>query len=930
MVDFRIDVVVDPAKSRAGTQKVERQLDKVETEANELQQALVRALSVRDQGVERALTQINATLERTEEAALITDARISQIGRDIRGEGLEEVKEDLEDVEETAINLRGVLGGIFAGVTIGFLIRELAQLADEATSVRNRLRLVTESSEELAETQEELFRIARSTRSEFGATATIFSRLALQADSLGRSNRELLGFTESLNQAIVLSGATAEEASAGLIQLSQGLAAGALRGDEFRSVSEQLPVVLQVIAEQTGKTRAEIRELAFAGELTADVIIDSFAKARQELAQRFATTVPTIGQAFTVLQNSILESVASLDEATGASALAAESILFVSDNVEAAAAGVATLSTALLFAAGTAFPAATAAVAKFALAALPLTAVAGAVAVVTGALVEMNEILEDTEQALENATREATLTRFAIVGEEIAKAERELAALQETGVILTRTERELRFALEALRAEQQNLRLEAERQTEAERAAAAAKLQNSEAVRDLLGSLREEARLLALSSQEREIEEELAKRAAALKRQDVDLTDERLASVRAEIEALIRSNAEAERQSEILDRIRGPAERYRQTVEDLGELLERGSITQEEFNAAVESFQPKELRAEDPFAEQLESIRAQNEELQIRADNEGVIEEFLLEQARIQREIGDLSIGQQAALFAEVAARVAITSRLEEQAEQEREIARARREQERAAEREERRLERLRQQIDLTGSLQEEEQRLLELLQREPELAEEIGVALEDLRLRQLEASNDLSAGFERAFIKIRREAEDLAAVGEAVVNVFADQATNALVEFATTGTLNFKQFAAAVLEDLIRITARLLIVKALSAFLPGGPATGAGASIASGLTANIGRQGGGTVQPGQVVRVNEGRGQEELFVPDRTGTVLPSAAPAAQSQPPQVTIVNVTDPGEIAAVINSGEVDSAIVNVVARNPGKVRDAQRT
>jgi len=854
--EFPIDVVIVP-KTSAGTQQIAGQLDRLEKEALDVKRALIEALSVRDQGVSQALLQINATLERTETQALITDARISQIGRDVRGEGIKDLEEDLGDVEQKALSLKSIFGGLFAGLTVGFLVKEFAQLSDEMTNLQNRLRVVTDSEQELADVQAELFEISKETRSELSATSTIFTRLAFQADTLGKSNRELLGFTKSLNQAIILSGASATEASAGLIQLSQGLAAGALRGDEFRSVSEQIPVVLDVIAEQTGKTRAEIRAMAFEGELTAEVIIGAFERAAGSLEERFATSVPSIGQAFVVLRNEVLKSVGAFNEATGASRAIAQSILFLADNSEAAAVGVGVLSTALLFAANTAFPAAAAAAKTFAVAALPFVALAGAAALATAAVAKVKETIEETEDAVQNLNREATLSRFGVIGDDIARAEAELAAFQQTGVILNRTSEELRFRLEALRLEQQNLRIEAERGAESDLAAAAAKKINSEAARAVIADLEEEARLISLSTQEREIQEEISKRAAELKKKDIDLSDERLTALRAEIEELVRLNAESQRQADLLQQIRGPAEEYAQIVTDLEVLLRGGAISQEEFNAALER-----------FGEQVDPVA-----------------DFVAEFAKL--------------------AEIAKQSAIEDQ----------------------RKLEQLARQIDLTGQLQEQERQLRELRLQEPELTNEIAIAIENLKLRQLEASTELGAGFERAFIKIRREAEDLASVGESIVNVFADQATNAILEFARTGQLSFKEFASAIVDDLLQIITRLLIVRALSAFIPG---AGAATTLAGGLNFGGGGgvpsfQHGGRVRQGEVVRVGEGG--SELFVPDSSGTIVPHQAslPGATQEPPRVTVVNVSDSNEFSAAIASGDLDDVIINVVARNPERFK-----
>ena len=137
---------------------------------------------------------------------------------------------------------------------------ELRQV-HELTDFQNRLRLVVDSEEEVRDVTQELFDIAQRTRVEFGAVSTVYSRTALAARDLGIDQSRLLQFTESVSQALILSGASAQEARGALIQLSQAIASGRLRGDELRSVLEQLPVVAQTIADSLGVTRGEFDRL---------------------------------------------------------------------------------------------------------------------------------------------------------------------------------------------------------------------------------------------------------------------------------------------------------------------------------------------------------------------------------------------------------------------------------------------------------------------------------------------------------------------------------------------------------------------------------------------------------------------------------------------------------------------------------------------
>lgn len=244
------------------------------------------------------------------------------------------VSNELSAIERQANSVRTALSRAFAfaGITVG--IGGLVQLADQYTNVQNRLRTVTDSTAELGAVTKELMTIANNTRSSFASTAELYTRTALAARELGLSQRETLQFTESLNQAVILSGASAQEAQAGLIQLSQGLSSGTLRGDELRSVLEQLPAVADVIAKQLGVTRGELRKMGEDGEITADKVITAFANAREELAERFGETVPTIGQSFEVLKNNIIGLTGEFLTNSGAVQALSQAVLFLAENLE--------------------------------------------------------------------------------------------------------------------------------------------------------------------------------------------------------------------------------------------------------------------------------------------------------------------------------------------------------------------------------------------------------------------------------------------------------------------------------------------------------------------------------------------------------------------------------------------------------------------
>lgn len=271
-------------------------------------------------------------------------------------------------------------------------IRQLIQAADAFTNLQNRLRTVTDSAEGLAYVQKELLGIANRTRQDLTGVAEVYARVASSTAELGVSTNELLQFTESLGQAVALSGASAQEAGAALRQFAQGIAAGALRGEELNSVLEQLPIVADVIAQELGVTRGALRQLAEQGEITSEVILSAFRSAEEELSSGFAVSVPTVSQSLQVLENNLLAFVGTFDQATGASAALSEAILFVANNIDIVMPYVAGLVTAIgVTLALRAIPAAIAAIRALSasMVSTPWGAIAAAVGLIAGALVTL-------------------------------------------------------------------------------------------------------------------------------------------------------------------------------------------------------------------------------------------------------------------------------------------------------------------------------------------------------------------------------------------------------------------------------------------------------------------------------------------------------------------------------------------------------------
>ncbi|MEM8936036.1 MAG: tape measure protein [Pseudomonadota bacterium] len=196
--------------------------------------------------------------------------------------------------------LRG-LTGIVAALIGALATREVLEFASAWQETENRLRLVTDSTEELVGVQNDLIAVAQGTFNSFSATANTYAQLARSTEELNISSSELIAVTETINQTIALSGTTAQSAAAALFQFRQGIAAGALRGQELNSVLEQTPELARAIAEGLGVSIGELRELGEEGQLTAERVIGAIQNQAEAVAEDFNNLEPTIGQIQTAL-----------------------------------------------------------------------------------------------------------------------------------------------------------------------------------------------------------------------------------------------------------------------------------------------------------------------------------------------------------------------------------------------------------------------------------------------------------------------------------------------------------------------------------------------------------------------------------------------------------------------------------------------------
>lgn len=212
--------------------------------------------------------------------------------------------------------------------------RQISQAAEDYTNLTNRLRLVTEGTDQLVYAQQSVFEIAQRTRQPLEATGELYQRIAQNASRLGLTFSEVEDVAETVSKSIALSGTSAAGAEAGLRQFGQALASGALRGDELNSVLENTPALAQTIARGLGVTVGEMRRMGSEGELTSEKLIDALQKQKSAVDEAAGAMQVTASQALTTFGNSLTAAIGKLNDATGASNRFATSILDLSSAID--------------------------------------------------------------------------------------------------------------------------------------------------------------------------------------------------------------------------------------------------------------------------------------------------------------------------------------------------------------------------------------------------------------------------------------------------------------------------------------------------------------------------------------------------------------------------------------------------------------------
>lgn len=228
-----------------------------------------------------------------------------------------------------ASRIGSALSAAFATYSSFVSTRAIVRISDQFLQLENRLKLVQQEGETVSGTFKALNRLSIQSRTPIQQTATTYSRLARSLAGTGRSQEEFLAVTEAINKATKLGNQPLATQQAALFQLSQAFSSGVLRGEEFNSVSEGAPEILNALTEALGVNRYELREMAFDGQITSDVLSNSLLKSLPRIREEFALMTPTVRETSQILRSEFERAINEIDKEIGISSGVAERLGFL-------------------------------------------------------------------------------------------------------------------------------------------------------------------------------------------------------------------------------------------------------------------------------------------------------------------------------------------------------------------------------------------------------------------------------------------------------------------------------------------------------------------------------------------------------------------------------------------------------------------------
>lgn len=274
---------------------------------------------VKHQPIRRAIKEVDKYTRTVRKGARATDTLTRSTGG--LGRAFARLASDFKVLGAAYLGFQGIKG--------------LVTLSDEYVSLQNRLRVVTDGTEEFQMAQREMFRVARDTRQPVKNVTEMFQRYSIATKSLGTSQADVIKLSTALIKGTLLSGTSAESARGSIIQLAQGLGTNfEAAGQEIRSIQENAPLLAQIIAKAAGGTSDQLMKLAKDGKITSKLVVKAILDAGIDLDKQFAERQVLLSEGATRLRTVALKSLGLFNAWSKASSTLAKGLTGIANAVE--------------------------------------------------------------------------------------------------------------------------------------------------------------------------------------------------------------------------------------------------------------------------------------------------------------------------------------------------------------------------------------------------------------------------------------------------------------------------------------------------------------------------------------------------------------------------------------------------------------------
>lgn len=248
--------------------------------------------------------QINVKINGTSAGAVQAIDKVGQKADEVLGKKLASLGEKMS----RGLSIAGAAVGITAvAAATKEAVRAGTELSDKYALIKSRINLINDGTQSTAEIMDKVYASAERTRGSYLDMAGAVGKLGILAKDAFSSNDETIAFVEQMNKQFKIGGASIEEQTSAMYQLTQAMAAGKLQGDEFRSIMENAPLLAQAISQEMGLPMGQLKEMSSQGLITADVIKNAMLNSADETNAKFAELPMTFAEVGNSIQNQAIQ-----------------------------------------------------------------------------------------------------------------------------------------------------------------------------------------------------------------------------------------------------------------------------------------------------------------------------------------------------------------------------------------------------------------------------------------------------------------------------------------------------------------------------------------------------------------------------------------------------------------------------------------------